>query len=229
MDAHELASSILAIGDLVREANRALNVDGAEVSVRVKLDFKKGLFEVSLELDQSLLVRAKNLLLPGSGAGIGAGALVRVLFGTETGKKGVSRVIENVLDLWKELKGENPTASMENKARGITTFVLEDGSEIHVNSKAATLYDKEAVRSAIAGIVGPVARREIKTLEIRKGKRSMNQVQKSDLPQGLANSISPAVPPLGRTPTQSGPVASQVTDGGGWKTAIYVITESRII
>lgn len=221
-DVYELASSLLATRDLLREANRALNVDSAKTSVSARPDFKKGLLEISLVLDQSLPERAKNPPFAAGGAAIGAGALVRILFGSEITTKGVSGVIENVLDLWITLKGEKPKTSVEDRERGVTTLMSESDNEVNVNSDAAALYDKEIVRSAIAGIVGPVAKRGIRVLEIRKGKRPINHVRKSDLPWGFPNAVSLLTPPLTPTPTPSGPIASQVADGEGWKTDIQV-------
>ena len=61
MEIGELASSLLAIGDLIRDANQQLNENRAEVSVRVKADFKGGSFDIALLLDQSLLEQAKNV------------------------------------------------------------------------------------------------------------------------------------------------------------------------
>lgn len=185
MDVNELASSLLATGDLLREANHLFNAERAEVSIRVRSDFKKGSFEVSLVLDQSLLEQAKNLLLPVGGSAIGAAALFKILFGTEVGKKGVSGVIENVLDLWKKLKGERPKGVIEDRARNITIVVSGDGNEISVDSKAAALYEKDTIRSSIIGVVRPVTKRGVKSLEIRKKKKTINQVQKSDLPPTL--------------------------------------------
>jgi hypothetical protein len=181
MDVTELASSLLAVGDLIQDANRVLNGDRAEVSVRVKSDFKKGSFEVALLLDHSLLEQAKNLLFP-AGATIGGAAIIKLLFGTEIGKKGVSGVVDNVLDLWKKLRSEKPKEVIKDEERGLTIFVIGNNNNVSANQNAARLYDQEAIRSAIGGIVRPVSKRGIRSLEIKRGKKVVNSVQKADLP-----------------------------------------------
>lgn len=181
MDVNQLASSLLAVGDLVQDANRVLNGDRTEVSLRVRSDFKKGSFEVALLLDHSLLEQAKNLLFP-AGATIGGAAIIKLLFGTEIGKKGVSSVVGNVLDIWKKLQAEKPKEVIKDEARGITILVTGDNNNISVNQDAARLYGQEAIRSAIGGIVRPVSMRGIRSLEIKKGNKVVNEVQKTDLP-----------------------------------------------
>ena len=188
MEVGELASSLLAVGDLIRDANQELNENRAEVSVRVRADFKTGSFDVALLLDQSLLEQAKNLLIPG--AVVGGAALLRFLFGTEVGKKGVSGILTNVLDIWKRLRGEKPNNAVEGKGEGIAILVYGDGNEVKVDASAGTLYRKDSIRSSIAGMVHPLAKEGIKTLDIRKGKKSINVVTKADLPPTFGQTLA---------------------------------------
>lgn len=181
MDVNELASSLLAVGDLVRESNRELNGDRANASVRVRSDFKKGSFDVALLLDYSLLEHAKNLLLPGVATVSGMG-LIKILFGTEIGKKGAIGAAESVLGVWKKFKGEKPKETIEDKTKGIVIQVFGNGNRVSLGADTAMLYGKDSIRSAIAGIVRPVSVQGIKSLEIRKGSKTINEVHKSDLP-----------------------------------------------
>ena len=153
MDVKQLASSLLSVGELVQEANRQLNEGRAEVSVRVKSDFRKGSFDVALLVDQSLLEQAKTLLIPGAATVVGGAGILKLLFGTEAGKKGVAGVLESVLDIWKKLKGEKPKSTIEDTGRGVTVLVVGDGNEVKVNAGAGTLYGKDSIRSSISGLV----------------------------------------------------------------------------
>jgi len=183
MDVNELASSLLAVGDLFRNANTVLNENRSEVSVRVRSDFKKGSFEVALLLDQGILEHARSLLFPG--ALVGAGGLVKLLFGTDAGKKGVAGAISSVLDLWKKLGGEKPKQIIKDEAKGITIVVNGSNNQINVEPKTAALYASDEIRSSILGIVRPLAKKGVKDLQIRSGKKVINCVEKADLPADL--------------------------------------------
>src|ERR1035438_2788691 len=180
MDVNQLASALLATGDLFREANRQLNGDRAEVSIKVRSDFKKGSFEVALLVDQGLVEQAKNLVLQAST--VGAAALVTFLFGTEAGKQGVAGVVNSVLEIWKRAKGEKPKTVIDDPSRRITIVVTGDNNQINTNPTVAKLYGDAIIRSSIAGAVRPVEKPGIESLAIRKGNKVIGEVQKSDLP-----------------------------------------------
>lgn len=178
MDVNELAFSLMAVGDLLREANRELNADRAEVSVRVKSDFKKGSFDVAMLVDQSLLEHASKLLFPGM-ATIGGLALLRLLFGADVEKAGV---IPSLLEVWKKLKGEKPKETIEDKAKGTTIIVMGDGNKVNAEPIVAELYGKDMLRMSISGMVRPLSNQGIDSLTLRRGKKNLNIVDKSDLP-----------------------------------------------
>ncbi len=181
MDVNELAPALLATADLFREANKQLNGDRAEVSIKVRSDFKKGSFEVALIFDQNIIEHAKQILLSPESL-VSAGALVTFLFGPEAIKKGLVGVVGNVLDLWKKLQGEKPKAVIEDAGKGVTLIVTGDGNQINVNPQVARLYSDDIIRSSIRSTVRPVTRPGVNSLTIKKGAKAINEVHKAELP-----------------------------------------------
>jgi len=62
IDVHDLAPSLLAVCDLIQEAGRVVYGEKAVITVKVQSDFRTSSFEVFLEIAQSLIECASNLL-----------------------------------------------------------------------------------------------------------------------------------------------------------------------
>lgn len=62
MDVHDLAPSLLALGELCRDANNLLNGDAASVRVLVKADTEQKCFQLGFELVQTLYDQLTDLL-----------------------------------------------------------------------------------------------------------------------------------------------------------------------
>ena len=180
MDVNELAPALLSVGDLLREVNRQLNGDATELRVKVKADFKRGSFELALILDQNLLEQAKNLLFPSSLSD--AKMLLEIVFGTGIVAKGAVGITNSLLDLWKKFKGKKPERILEDSSKNITIIQMGDNNQAVGDSKTAFLYNNDKIRHSIAGAVRPLARPGIKKLEVKKGKKVIVEIDKSDLP-----------------------------------------------
>jgi hypothetical protein len=177
MDVADLAPALLAVGELITEANRILNEDRASVAVRVESDFKKSSFEISLIVDQGVIDQAKAIL---TGHGItNADALLHILFG------GTSvAAITGLIKIFKALKGEKPKEiTIINNNNNTTIIETASGNMLSgVDRSSAALYGDDSVRETLGKVVKPLDRPGIDTLVIRKNKEVLERVSKDEAP-----------------------------------------------
>ncbi len=179
MDVYELAPALLSIGDLIRDANRFLNQDRAEVSVQVQSDFQHGSFEISYVIDQNLLAHAKDMLFAGSLSE--AKEILVLLFGTNVVSGGL---VIGAIKLYKMLKGKKPEPSSIKIDNSTTTII----NNIQVDSRTANLYMNDGIRGQLDRVVSPVTKAGFDKMEVRKDKAVLEEVNKTDLPERLLGS-----------------------------------------
>jgi hypothetical protein len=181
MDVYELAPALMAIGDLIRDANRFLNGDQATVSLKVDSDFEKGSFDIRLLVDQHVLETAHQTLEFASL--IDAAGIVHALFGIagDHGDKIVEGVVFGLIAIYKLLKGEKPKPGCVTIQDNHGTISIGD-REIKVDARGAQMYMNDPIRADLDHVARSVAKDGIDKLEVSKDGKLLDDITKADVP-----------------------------------------------
>jgi hypothetical protein len=181
MDVYELAPALLGLADLVRDSNRLLNGDRAEVNVSVDADFIKSSFEVQLLLDQTVLHAAHETL--DFLSTVDARTLLDHLFGTvlDHGDKLIEGTVLGLLAIYSALKGKKPKPENVTIKDNHGTIVI-DQRTIHSDARSVQLYMNDPIRSDVDRLVLPLAKDGVDDLTVSREGRTLDRVRKEDLP-----------------------------------------------
>jgi hypothetical protein len=143
MDVEQLASSLLALGKLIENADAIRSGEAGRVKVRVKSDLKRGSFDVGIAVhwidgfkDAAI---AWALTPEGTGTLAVLGFLgVNLKDAALLGGKGLIQVVR-----W--LKGRR-VAKQIVLQDGNTTLITEDGEQLDVDATVARLVDDASIR-----------------------------------------------------------------------------------
>lgn len=156
MDVNELAPSLLALSNLVSEANQILNNDGSKIAVRISSHFERGSFELSLELVRDLPAKIKFLLFDSS---YSLNEILNAvgLFCTISGG--------SLFALYKFIKGRKVTKVEKTDKDTVRIFVEEESREFFIGSWK--LFQSQNVRRHVDGLIHPLKTDGINDLEFR--------------------------------------------------------------
>lgn len=173
IDAKDLASALLAIGDLCERANFILNGEEVSVSIQVRAEFQSGSFEILLELWQNIPDAVRTAFLDE----IIVNAREILIYLGLIGISLDTPAIKSLLAVLKWLKGGVPKIS-KGKA-GQKIFMIGKNS-ITVHNKTYLLYDDPFVRRGLEKIVEPLKKPGIDRLEFREDQKVVEQLTKED-------------------------------------------------
>ena len=153
MDVQELGPALMALSALVNEANKVLNDDNSTIAVKVNADFKKGSFEIQLELIRTLAAQLQSLFTPNVTmeqliAYLGLAGSVQSLVGGPNLVDVIKWVKNRVIT--KATKHKDGTVTLESETDHITVNVIV----VNINQSVPVLvsFDKLVEGSRREGI-----------------------------------------------------------------------------
>ena len=152
MDVRDLAPALLALGQVLEEANNALNDNKAKITVKVRASFKTGCFGIELDVLQSLSQQMQMLF---STEGIANAKQILEWIGLISGGiTGVGGVGFGLLRFLKWLRGRNiqRVVLLDN---GLVRVEL-DNEHIHIERQVIDLYRQFKLRKALEGVLKPL-------------------------------------------------------------------------
>ena len=186
IDVRDLAPVLLAFGKVFEEANHLLNDGHAQIFVRVRADFERGSFKVSLEVAQRTFDRVADFFrgrdhvtdaIGVSGLLLSVGTPIHVVLGSGAV---IAAVSVGVITLRRKMRGRKlPGTTLED---GRMLFEIDDEYNV-IEPEAVPLLESQIIQEQMAKVVSPLAREGMDAIEFQQGEEvdhDLLRIEKSD-------------------------------------------------
>ncbi|MDQ1437621.1 MAG: hypothetical protein QOK43_1250 [Acidimicrobiaceae bacterium] len=167
MDVHDLAPALLALGDLMREANALINPDGPPVSLELRAT-ATGSVEVALSLTAPDFIHRVIDMFSGDPATALAN-LKELVIGTGVGLFLVIKKLHN-----------RRIARQERLQSGWVRLVFDDGEVFEVPENALRLYGSNQIRRRVRQVLEPLHRDGIERVDFVDNGQTTTSIYKSE-------------------------------------------------
>jgi len=165
IDAKDLAPALLALAEVIEEAQSLVPGLDAQLSLRVRSDFERGSFEIHLELAK-LYEHFRQLF-----SGQDASALANMF--QILGIAGVAGVL-GLFQLIKRAKGRKSTSVTIERSERVKITFEGDPDAVEADQRTWRLFQNLRVRKAIEQVIAPLYRDGIDSFEIKhRGRPSL--------------------------------------------------------
>ena len=191
IDATDLASSLMALGDLCKLANKKFNGDHAIVKVMVNADLKQNCFELNLELVQTFFETTKDILFDHKTAT--AKEILEWIGIITSGGGAVGLGLFQFLKWIKNRKIESQKSTITDGKEMVTVKIEGDNNTVNITPQTLALAkDQNAVKSA-QRIVEPLKKEGYDKIEFEHKNKVTERISKQDAEDILSienNSLS---------------------------------------
>lgn len=159
MDVFDLAPALLSLGELLQDANAVLNGRHALLDVRLQADFREGSFDYGVAVYVAWVGGLNSIL---GHEGLRTAKEIAEYVGLVTG------VQVSLFGFIRWLNGRKPVTATTLKSGAIQVTVTGDNNNvIIVPAEVYRLAESPKVRNDVAGVVRPLEKSGITSLEVR--------------------------------------------------------------
>jgi len=171
IEINDLAPALLAVNDLIQEANSVASKKAATISIKVKAT-EPGCFQIWIQTAKMTVDDLEGIFnSPAASSLVALLVILGFLEGPTT--------VKGVFNLIKRLCGKAPK-KITQKNENEMELETESGEIFTVSKLEWELYQNEKIRKAAHGIIKPIEKAGVETVEFIDGEKTPTKITKSE-------------------------------------------------